>query len=165
MGYDMYRVEEEPDLTQDPPKLKIVEGDDSYFRLNIWGMGRAKVLAGWGISTLSVEDLIKHQWNMEDAGKKIGIEGMEAHMITAALFGIKCYESNENESKKFVKGTENFGSNFNYASSKECEVFADAISKAFDKLDSAIIKPNHDYEYYRKFSEWLYKSPDGIFVG
>jgi len=165
MGYDMYRVTEKPDLTQEDPELNIIEGETNYFRLNIWGMGRAKVLAVWGISTLTVDDLIKHQWNIDEADKKNGLEGMKAHMMTTTSFGMECHESNVEEGRKLFEGTENFSSNFNYASSEECKVFADAIGKAFDKLDSAMIKPNYDYEDFRKFMEWLHESPDGIFVG
>ena len=161
----MYRVEEEPDLTQENPDLKIVEGEDNYFRLNIWGMGRAKVLATWGVSKLTVDDLIEHQWNMDKAEDERGAEGMRVYMNTATKFGVRCCESDEVEAKKLIEGTENFCSNFNYASAEECKIFADALSKAFDKLDAAIIQPDQDYEYYREFSEWLYKSPDGIFVG
>jgi len=165
MGYDMYRVREVPDISQDEPELKIEEGESAYFRLNMWGMGRARVLASWGVSKLTVDDLIEHEWIMEEATQTVGADGVKSWFDQVMAFRSRCWNSNESDSKRLMEGIQPFGSNGNYASAEECELFSRAIGKAFDKLDSAIIRPDYDYEYYREFAEWLAGSTDGVYVG
>jgi hypothetical protein len=165
MGYDMYRVTEAPDLSQEAPELNVAEGDDAYFRLNIWGMGSAKILAAWGISTLTVDDLIYHHGELDEGNKLNGIDSLKATMDITAAFGVKCVKSNEEGIKGLFSTVKNFSSNYNYAPADECVTFAEAIGKGFDKLDAALIQPAYDYEYFREFMEWLLQSPNGVFVG
>jgi hypothetical protein len=164
MGYDMYRVTGAPDLTQENPELNVAEGEDTYFRLNIWGMSKAKILAAWGISRLTVDDLIYHHGKL-DENKKDGTDSLRAMMDTTAAFGQKCIKSNEKGITELFDSVTNFSSNYNYAPTEECVFFAEALGKAFSKLDAALILPAYDYEYYREFMEWLIGSPDGVFVG
>ena len=54
MGYDIVRLNEKGE-----PKQITDLADSDYFRLNIWGMSRARKIAVWGAGKISNEEMMK----------------------------------------------------------------------------------------------------------
>lgn len=160
--------------------------DDNYFRLNIWGMGRARNLALWGHGISSATELLDQEKSIHDymadrsvVSDKTRFEPAEliqtilnaqANLVKETVLMLEHWstefteESYENDFAAFL---EPFGSNWNQATSEQCSVFAEGILNALTMIEASKAVPESlsNLEIYREFAEWLNASPDGVFVG
>lgn len=173
MGYDMYKLDSEGE----PREIQSYE-DDNYFRLNIWGMGRARELACWGHGLESASTQLKLDMMIAQAVGK-NPEEFEPSDYQKAIMEVETVlrmsdmpyhwdgatrETYESEYENFL---EPFSSNWNTATKEQCEILAEGIETAIDLINSQPIVPEalSDLEIYSEFAEWLKDCPHGVFVG
>lgn len=152
--------------------------DDNYFRLNIWGMGRARELACWGHGLESASAQLKQDVLIAQA-TGTAPEDFEPSDYLKALMNLetilregdlqshwdqKTVEIYETEYDSFLNP---FSSNWNTATKEQCEILAEGIESAIALINSQPIVPEalSDLEVYSEFAEWLKDSPHGVFVG
>mgnify|MGYP004383845325 CR=1 FL=1 len=175
-------------IDKDGETLSVTDyNDDNYFRLNIWGMGRARNLALWGHGISSADELLKQEKSMHDylsnsgprVSDKIRFEPAELiqTILNAQANLVKETESmlehwsteftEESYENDFASFLDPFGSNWNQATSEQCSVFAEGILNALTMIEASKAVPESlsNLEIYREFAEWLNASPDGVFVG
>jgi hypothetical protein len=91
MGYDMIR------LGEDGNSLPISDyNDDNYFRLNIWGMGKARNLTLWGHGIMSATELLEQDMRfhrMMNSKRKFEPEEMIKVILEAQANLVKKTES------------------------------------------------------------------------
>ena len=181
MGYDIVRI------GKDGANLPVADyNDDNYFRLNIWGMGRARNLALWGHGISSADELLKQEKSMHDymsdhlvVSDKTRFEPAEliqtilkaqTNLVKETSSMLEHWatefteESYENDFASFL---DPFGTNWNQATSEQCSVFAEGILNALTMIEASKVVPESlsDLEIFREFAEWLNASPHGVFVG
>jgi len=173
MGYDMYKLNSEGE----PHEIQSYE-DDNYFRLNIWGMGRARELACWGHGLESASTQLKQDMLMAVMTGKSPEEFepsdyLKAMMNLEKLLREGDLKSHWDEKKlevyvdEYDSFLEPFGSNWNTATKQQCEIFAEGLETAIDLINSQPIIPEalSDLEVYSEFAKWLRDCPHGVFVG
>ena len=160
--------------------------DDNYFRLNIWGMGRARNLTLWGHGIMSAAELLDQERRMHEAmssvtdgrdKKKFEPETLTQAILHAQTKLVKETESmlehwvgdltDEGYKNDFASFLDPFGTNWNKATSEQCSVFAEGILNALTMIEASKAVPEtlSDLEIFREFAEWLNASSDGVFVG
>lgn len=169
----MYKLDSEGE----PLEIQSYE-DDNYFRLNIWGMGRARELACWGHGLESASTQLKLDMMIAQAVGK-NLEEFEPSDYQKAIMEVErvlrmsdmpyhwdgaTREAYEAEYENFLEPWE---CNGNLATESQCKIFAEGIEMALDLINSQSIIPEalSDLEIYSEFAEWLKNSPHGVFVG
>ena len=169
----MYKLNSEGE----PAEIQSYD-DDNYFRLNIWGMGRARELACWGYGLESASAQLKMDMmiaqvtgtapeNFEPSDYLKALMELETVLRMSDLpyhWDDTTKESYESEYNSFL---DPFGSNWNTATKEQCEIFAEGIETAIDLINSQPIVPEalSNLEIYSEFAEWLKDCPHGVFVG
>jgi hypothetical protein len=182
MGYDMVRI------NKDGENLPVNDyNDDNYFRLNIWGMGRARNLALWGHGISSATELLNQEKRMHDHMSSYGsmvsdkkrfepaeliqtILNAQANLVkeTSSMLEHWATElTDESYTEDYASFLDPFGSNWNQATSEQCSVFAEGILNALIMIEASKAVPEtlSNLETFREFAEWLNASPHGVFVG
>lgn len=174
-------------IDKDGETLPVTDyNDDNYFRLNIWGMGRARNLALWGHGISSATELLDQERRMHEAmssftdgrdKKKFEPERLiqtlidaQANLVKETVLMLEHWNSDiteESYTEDYAKFLEPFGSNWNQATSEQCSIFAEGILTALAIIESSNVVPEtlSDLEIFREFAEWLNASSDGVFVG
>jgi len=150
MGYDIVRMNENGN------RVKIADlNDENYFRWNIFGMGRIRDLAAWGIGAMTNEEI---GFSIsKGADTKIGsMDDMLAQIREA--FSTPKYSEDVPWGNAFVH-------NGDELSGETCRQFADALQVAIDKIFSSPVRPDLDLDYTMQFIEYLRNSPNGVYVG
>lgn len=169
----MYKLNSEGE----PREIQSYE-DDNYFRLNIWGMGRARELACWGYGLESASAQLRQDMliaqatgtapeNFEPSDYLKALMNLEEILRKGDLkshWDAKTAKMYEEEYGGFL---DPFSSNWNTATKEQCEIFAEGIEIAIDLINSQPIVPEalSDLEIYSEFAEWLKDCPHGVFVG
>jgi len=150
MGYDIVRMDE------NGKQVKIEDlGDKNYFRWNIFGMGRTRDLAAWGIGAMTNEEIGL------SVGKSANTEISSMSDMMAQIreaFRTPKYSEDVPWGNAFVH-------NGDEVSGETCAQFADALQAAVDKIFSSPVRPDIDLDYTMQFIEYLRGSPNGVFVG
>ncbi len=160
--------------------------DDNYFRLNIWGMGRARNLALWGHGISSATELLKQEKSIHDYMSDDSVVSDKKRFEPAELIQtilnaqtnlVKETSSmlehwatdltDESYTADYASFLDPFGSNWNRATSEQCSVFAEGILNALTMIEASKVVPEtlSNLEIFREFAEWLNASPHGVFVG
>tara|TARA_B100001287_G_C22601642_1_gene490714 strand:+ start:169 stop:690 length:522 start_codon:yes stop_codon:yes gene_type:complete len=173
MGYDMYKL----NLWGEPATVETYE-DSNYFRLNIWGMGRARELACWGYGLVTAgEQLQQDAIIAMIAGKTL--EEFEPSDYQKALLHLEEIlkesemtnhwdkEARKTYAEEYESFLEPWECNGNLATESQCKIFAEGIEMALDLINSQSIIPEalSNLEIFSEFAEWLRESPHGVFVG
>jgi len=171
----MYKLNSEGE----PHEIQSYE-DDNYFRLNIWGMGKARNLTLWGHGIMSATELLEQEMKfhqMMNSKRKFEPAEMIKLMVEAQADLVKTTESmighwdtevtNESYESDYASFLDPFGTNGNEATSEQCSVFAEGILNALAMIEAASVVPEalSDLEIFREFAEWLNASPHGVYVG
>lgn len=150
MGYDIVRMDE------NGKRVKITElNDENYFRWNIFGMGRTRDLAAWGIGAMTNEEIGLSVSKGVDT--KVGSMSDMLAQIREAFSTPKYSEE--------VPWGDAFRHNGDEVSGEACTQFADALQAAIDKIFSSPVRPDIDLDYTVQFIEYLRNSPNGVYVG
>lgn len=151
MGYDIVRLNEKGE----PKQIKGLD-DPDYFRLNIWGMSRARKFAAWGAGKTSNEEMIKDYSKGTPSGK--GPQGL-LDMLSAAA-GIMSSEGTED-----LPWGNAFCHNSEEHDRETTEKFREALEAGLNKLLLSPVRPDFDIDYLVDFAEYLKDSPHGVYVG
>lgn len=169
----MYKLNSEGE----PREVQSYE-DDNYFRLNIWGMGKARELACWGHGLESASSQWKQDMLMATMSGKPPEEFEPSDYLKALMNLEKLLREGDLKShwdeektqmyeKEYDSFLNPFSSNWNNATKVQCEIFAEGIETAIDLINSQPIIPEalSNLEIYSEFAMWLKDSPHGVFVG
>lgn len=148
MGYDIIRLNEKGE----PKQLKDLD-DPDYFRLNIWGMGRARNIAAWGAGKKSNEEMMQEYSKKDTSGG-----GLQEMLLAAA--GIMSSAGTEE-----LPWGDAFCHNGDTLSRETTEKFREGLEAGLSRLFFSPVRPDFDIDYYVEFVEYLRDSPHGVYVG
>lgn len=157
MGYDIVRMDE------NGKQVKITDlNDENYFRWNIFGMGRTRDLAAWGIGAMTNEEIGRSVGKSADTkmGSFDNVKEAMGDMLAQIREAFRTPKYSED-----VPWGNAFVHNGDEVSGEACSQFADALQAAIDKIFSSPVRPDIDLDYTVQFIEYLRNSPNGVYVG
>lgn len=148
MSYDIVRLNEKGE-----PKQITGLDDSNYFRLNIWGMRRARKFAAWGADKISNEEMMKECSEEEPSSGSL-------HQILTATAAIMTTERTED-----LPWGSAFCHNGEYHARETTEKFREGLQAGLDMLLMSPVQPDIDIDYLVDFYEYLRDSQHGVYVG
>lgn len=148
MGYDIVRLNEKGE-----PKQVTDLDDSDYFRLNIWGMSRARKIAAWGAGKMSNEEMMKEYSDGEPSSG-----GLQQMLAAAAAIMTSAGTEDLPWGNAFCHNGEEHDR-------ETTEKFREGLQAGLDKLLMSPVRPDFDIDYLVEFSEYLRDSQHGVYVG
>ena len=146
-----------PDELIGEPDDRDELADQNYFRLNVGGMARVRVIALIGADLITVEQALE-DLAISHMGKQ-DMDGMLKHIRSLFELGVSHSEKAEWLSPWCVNGQ--------IAAPLTCQEFALRLEQGLNKLDKDPVGlfDEESLDYYREFVRYLRESPFGMLVG
>ncbi len=158
MGYDMYRFTEAYSRPADPDGYEQMPLGE-YFRLNIWGMGKARELALLGLAQPPIKEYELYVRATEEE------KNILSSMSLQQKFWNVHAPSNDDPShlsNRWIGSVEQFSWNGVIATAENCSVFAECLNLTITYLEENQLEIP---EWLPGFIAWLESCNYGALIG
>ena len=159
MGYDMYRFTEAYSPPEDPDEESDMPTGE-YFRLNVWGMAKARELAILGLAQPPIKEYELYVTALEERGGNL----LSFMALQKAFWDVHMPTSDDPEHliRRWFGSAERFSWNGEIATAEDCSVFAECLNLTMTYLEENQLEIP---EWLPGFIAWLESCNYGAFIG